>query len=156
MGTDIYLSWNKITKKEKKDQCCGWNIYSGNLGYLRASIGMQNENGLLRMVFEDKFWEGTADEDGYEFDFIGNWEKIQRLGFMYLVGVVSGKPINQFNQGHGEAIKKLLEEFNDEVQMGGNLHFVEAVGFLNSVFEFFRLGCTKQQEGKNPKVYISW
>jgi hypothetical protein len=31
-----------------------------------------------------------------------------------------------------------------------------AVAWLNSVFQFFRLGLEKQKEGLNPKVYISW
>ena len=37
MGIDIYLEWDNQTEKEKKDQCTGFSITSGNVGYLREA-----------------------------------------------------------------------------------------------------------------------
>ncbi|MBA7692634.1 hypothetical protein ES703_101201 [subsurface metagenome] len=44
MGTDIYLDWKGKTKKDQEKQYTGWSIKAGDVGYLRASIGMTREN----------------------------------------------------------------------------------------------------------------
>ena len=62
MGTDIYLNWDKQTKKEKDEQITGWSINKGDVGYLRASIGMTQENQLLRMIFPDQYWQHEIPE----------------------------------------------------------------------------------------------
>ena len=57
MGTDIYLKWDNMSKKDHDDQITGWRIDKGNTGYLRASIGMIQENEFLRKVFPKWVWE---------------------------------------------------------------------------------------------------
>ncbi len=54
MGIDIYLKWPKMTKKEKQLQCTGFNIYSGNVGYLREAYhgGPYPSKILVREAFE--------------------------------------------------------------------------------------------------------
>ena len=75
MGTDIYLKWDKMSKKDRDDQITGWRIDKGNTGYLRASIGMIQENEFLRKVFPKWVWEPnnpkciTCDGQGMSKDF---------------------------------------------------------------------------------------
>ena len=57
MGTDIYLKWDKMSKKDHDGQITGWDAYSGATGYLRASIGMMQENAFLRKIFPQEVWE---------------------------------------------------------------------------------------------------
>ena len=57
MGTDIYLSWDDMTKEEKDGRITGYDIFSGHKGYLRASIGMVEENKVLRAIFSDVYWK---------------------------------------------------------------------------------------------------
>ena len=45
--------------------------------------------------------------------------------------------------------KKYLEESDDK-------EFHYCLKWINSVFDFFDLGIQKQEEGLNPKIYISW
>lgn len=55
MGTDIYLVWKNQTKKDKEGQGTGFSIDAGEVGYLRASIGMTTENYFLRLLFPDNW-----------------------------------------------------------------------------------------------------
>lgn len=54
MGIDIYLSWPKMTKKQKKAQCTGFSIFSGDVGYLREAYhgGPYPSKILVREAFE--------------------------------------------------------------------------------------------------------
>ena len=56
MGTDIYLNWDKQSQKDRDKQSTGFSIDSGDVGYLRASIGMTQENQILRLVFPEHIW----------------------------------------------------------------------------------------------------
>jgi hypothetical protein len=75
MGTDIYLKWDNMSKKDHDDQITGWRIDKGNTGYIRASIGMIQENELLRKVFPEEVWKpnnpkcATCDGGGLSEDF---------------------------------------------------------------------------------------
>jgi hypothetical protein len=57
MGTDIYLHWDKKSDKDDDAQITGFDITSGGVGYLRASIGMYQENMFLRQIFDEKYWD---------------------------------------------------------------------------------------------------
>src|SRR3990170_26881 len=50
-------------------------IFAGKVGYLRASIGMVQENEVLSLLFEEKFWKSRSD-NGLPYDFIENFEKM--------------------------------------------------------------------------------
>jgi hypothetical protein len=54
MGTDVYLDWKGKSKEDKEKQCTGFSIDAGEVGYLRASIGMTTENAFLRGLFPNK------------------------------------------------------------------------------------------------------
>ena len=62
MGTDIYLHWDNQNDEEKDKQITGYSIGHGYTGYLRASIGMTQENQLLRMIFPDQYWQHEIPE----------------------------------------------------------------------------------------------
>jgi len=158
MGTDIYLVWDGMTKKDKEKQFTGFDISTGNVGYLRASIGMVRENSLLHMVFGKEYWE--SDEPlRYKFTEKG-LKELAVLGKLYLISVLENKPFEEKNSKDyskiGESVALALAGKEMEVHMCGNLDFFWAVIWLSSLFQFYQLGLKKEKEGKNPKVYISW
>ena len=166
MGMDVYLSWNGMTKKEKDEQITGYSIDAGNKGYLRASYGMSNECSFLESFFEGFFEisESLYDQGGKIFDFSDeNWQKLCKLGRLYLIAVMMGKEIKTPKTIEGEKmvnnIKGMLSAMQfqeDTVESAGFLGIPDAVCWLNSMFEFFRLGYDKQKAGKKVRVNISY
>ena len=61
MGTDIHLYWKEQSQDEQNKQITGWDIRCGDVGYLRASIGMHQENEVLRRIFGDDVWDGKPE-----------------------------------------------------------------------------------------------
>jgi len=156
MGTDIYLSWKGQTKKEKEKQSTGFDIGSGDVGYLRASIGMVRENAFLKAIFEEDYWKGK--ELRYEFK-KENYFEIQKLGFLYLLTLLNNKEKSDNEDNLLNPLLTLLEQFKDKgfkVKVSNNLNFRMAILWLNSLFDFYELGLKKEEEGKEPKIYISW
>jgi len=167
MGTDIYLEWDGMTEEEKKAQYTGFSIDAGRVGYLRASIGMVRENQVLREVFPNEYWDS---EDSLPYDFKANYERVQEVGAKYLASILFDLPLADENSEamnyakYGETINSLLcAIFNGgyqsgeyKVDMSRKLGIRYAVMWLNSLFDFFDLGYKKQEEGLNPRVYISW
>jgi hypothetical protein len=159
MGTDVYMEWDKQTEKEKKAQYTGFSINTGKFGYLRASIGMVKENSILRELFPPEFWEGGK---ARAFDFIKNWEKLDQLAAKYLSSCIFNIEMEiaegQENQiAMGAIVCGMLtgEGFTEtEKPHLENLRY--CVMWINSLYEFCSLGCTKQEKKLNPKVYISW
>ena len=171
MGTDVYLEWNGKTEEEHEKQLEGcMTINAGDVGYLRASIGMANENGFLRMLFPSKYWQERSCD---EYDFKANYDMLNSMGLKYLICAASGK---QFETGeeqdkalkkqekaalaiHG-AITQLADRFGAsekfKLYIGAVRDFRSAVEWLNSVFGFFELGIEKQEKGLKPYPYISW
>jgi len=170
MGTDVYLEWEGKTEEEQKAQYTGWSIEGGFVGYLRASIGMARENAVLRLLFADKYWAKRSPE---EYDFKGNFEMLNAIGFRYLLSVVTGKPFD-IGEDKAEAMKPQHEQAlavlgavrqlgerlgaseKMKVYVGGIDDFRSAVSWLNSLFSFFELGIEKQEAGLKPYPYISW
>lgn len=164
MGTDIYLSWNGMTEEEKEEQMAGFSINAGRFGYLRASIGMTNENAILREVFPDH-WRLSEDEyvDGRPFDFMNeeNMIKLEKWARFYLLLAIAGKEIHHEEMGHAEAFGNMITGLMvklgaDKVIESKNNDLRLAVMWLNSLYDFYGLGYQKQKEGKNPKIIISW
>ena len=156
MGTDIYLNWDGKTKEEQEAQYTGYSIDAGDKGYLRASIGMANENAVLMSVFSSEYWDSQED-DGVVFDFSKEkYVKLQNLGLKYLLANVVGIEIPLKNE-LGEKVESLFKGLfgADSVVASKSGGFPSAVMWLDSLFRFFELGMKKQEEGKNPKVYIS-
>ena len=161
MGTDIYLSWDKIKKKEKNDQCTGFSINSGNTGYLRASIGMHQENAILRKIFPIEYWEGEG-----EMRLVFNERAMSKVSFygrLYLAHAIMGVPIvkdventpeNKMFQAIMKTIGKSFDSFETSEIKESDIFFKTT--FMKSVFDFFELGYRKEQKELNPKVYISW
>lgn len=164
MGMDVYMNWDGMTAKDRKAQMTGFSIDAGNKGYLRASYGMPNECSFLESFFEGYFevTDAESKKGGKVFDFSDkNWQKLCRLGQFYLIAVMLGRKIRTPKTAEGEkmvnGIRDMLEKnFKpDDVQSASSLQLPDAVCWLNSMFEFFRLGYEKQREGK-VRVEISY
>jgi len=161
MGTDVYLKWKGMTKKEEDGQITGYAIDAGEKGYLRASIGMVKENTVLRMVFPN-CWEEQK-----EFDFQNekNITILELSARAYLLSVIFQKDINELVLNKdvkkmnemGNTIKELMENLGCTYVTGSHSESLSsAVMWLNSLYNFYRLGLSKQKEGKKPIVHISW
>ena len=169
MGTDIYMEWQGKTEADNDKQMEAILSVSGNVGYLRASIHMINENAVLRTVFPEKYWNERSKD---EYDFKAGFEKLERLGIEYLQAVISGKemeePEGSNNLASGKqaaaAISQALAKAgwklggNEQIQVycGKVEDFREAVEWLNEVFYFFEFGIRLQEKGLKPFPYISW
>jgi hypothetical protein len=171
MGTDVYLEWTGKTEEESTEQRNGcMTINAGYVGYLRASIGMANENGFLRMLFPAKYWQNRSSD---EYDFKANYEMLNSMGLKYLVCAASGKQFETAEAQDKElkkqeqaalaihgAITQLADRFGAsekfKLYIGAVRDFRCAVEWLNSVFGFFELGMEKQEKGLKPYPHISW
>ena len=167
MGTDIYLVWDGMTEEDRKRQCTGFSLDSGDRGYLRASVGMIRENIVLAIIFPEKYWNSP---EPLPYKFKENWDLVVSLGASYIVSVLTDtlpdfqikkilrkakkRAFKYYNFGKAitEAIKKVTGDL--DVRMP-TLDFPGAVIWLRSLFMFFGLGIKLEQEGKNPKIYIS-
>ncbi|MEM5772583.1 MAG: hypothetical protein QXO65_03675 [Candidatus Aenigmatarchaeota archaeon] len=162
MGTDIYMNWKGMTKKEKDAQITGFQIYMGHVGYLRASIGMYAENELLHRIFPEEYWEKG---DFLEYDFIQNHEKNIMYIYAYLL-----EPLISLEKNSEDyidenivntitsAIRKIDMTIGPQmtIQIPSIHEIDEKIRYASSVIEFLWLGIDKQNKGLNPKVYISW
>ena len=149
-----------MSKEDKEKQITGFDTNSGHLGYLRASIGMVNENAVLRIVFPDEYWTGKKkffafSEEGYKF--------LHWVALRYLFAALKGEEIKLDNEGMkaqaemGNNIKKMLSAFPmDKVEQSTSNEFRYAIMWINSLFSFYELGMEKQKEGLKPSIEISW
>ena len=169
MGTDVYLEWEGKNEEDENKQAEGClAIDAGDVGYLRASIHMENENALLRMMFPAKYWNEHSRD---EYDFRANSEMLEMLGLRYLVSAVLGKAVEVPEEQNeawiagrkmAERLSQMLKGVEEasggdvSVFMGETDGLRDAVEWLNSVFEFFELGIEQQEKGLKPYPYISW
>ena len=163
MGTDIYMQWKGKTKEGSQKQLTAFSIDAGDKGYLRASIHMQRENALLRMLFNvNKYWDN---HDKSPYDFKANYETLKELGFKYLVKTYMGVDFETTETSHLEkqmernklilqALKKIA--IQSKVTTYKIEDFRTAVMWLESLFQFFELGIELQDKGLEPYPYISW
>jgi hypothetical protein len=154
MGSDIYLSWDKMSKADNKKQMTGFSIDAGKFGYLRASIGMINENKILRILFPDKFWRGKS----MKYDFKKNYGRLRQAGIAYLLANLFGIEMPLWTEAIelGKLLTDKLQKAGFEVATSELTDYRYAVMWLDSLFDFFELGIKKQEENLNPKVIISW
>jgi hypothetical protein len=163
VGTDVYMEWDGMTPKEKKARYTGFSINAGHLGYLRASIGMVNENSVLRILMPDH-WEYTEEEannGGKPYEFGKNLGLLARLARQYLLAKMAGKEVEHPEHAKvhrlGKALLEKLEAAGFEtVRRGDPVDVSSAVMWLNSLFQFFFLGMEKEKEGLNLGIFISW
>jgi len=162
MGTDIYMYYKNMTKKEKEAQI-GSEIYKGNVGYLRASIGMREENALLRNIFPDKYWHAHKI---MEYDFIGNHSKNMNYIVSYilkpLITIEVDEQTNEFEAEFRENILVALNKLFGTLQMNNasikipKLETIDSIiRYAGSVIDFLWLGYDKQYEKLEPKIWIS-
>lgn len=166
MGTDIYLLWKGISSADQDPQNAGFSIQHGSAGYLRASIGMQQENYVLRALFDECYWNTDTTKP---YDFKGNYVRMASLALPYLLACVTGEEIDGptsrevFAQTIGGQLAKALAQAGEgHVVMPGSksgdadqdLRY--GIMWFESLIEFFELGMEKQQSGLSPYPVISW
>lgn len=160
MGTDCYLKWDKMTKAEEKKQVTGFSIDAGGSGYIRASIGMVNENALLRVIFPEEYWNAPKPKS---YDFIRSYGLLSICLQRYLKCAKEGIRIELKDIGfmmQKESLDKITEALSvfgfDEIKTGSSLDLDSAVIWAKSLVDFFQLGIRLQVNEQNPKIYISW
>ena len=152
IGTDIYLEWDNMTKKDKDLRVTGFDISKGNNGYLRASIGMTEENAVLRMLFPDTMWKA---QKAVAYDFKQNISFLPSLVKGYIEGQdfdVQDRMKEQTEFGAG--INEMLK-LAGMTKIQTNDDSFEST-WAKSLVAFFIYGMELQKAGKNPKIYISW
>jgi hypothetical protein len=165
IGTDIYMEWEGKTEEDRQKQYTGFSIEAGNVGYLRASIRMYQENSVLRLIFPVKYWEGEECKEPYDF--------IENLSFAVniLVDFMKGENMEEYvsdkqkenlegqkkmGEDVMETIKKTGFEEGDIVSCNGCCEGEDKKIWAKSIVEFFRLGIKLQEKGLKPYPYISW
>ena len=126
-----------MTPKEKQARLTGFSINAGNVGYLRASIGMVNENTVLRILMPDH-WECSqeeADNGGKPYNFEGNCTLLERLARQYLIATMVGSEIKHPNHAKAHEMGKILMKMLrgsgwKTVQGGGTRDLSSAVMWL--------------------------
>ncbi len=168
MGTDVYLTWKGMKDSDRKKQRTGFSIDAGDVGYLRASIGMATENAVLRALFPARFWEMAAEDrqkGGVPFDFMSedNQRLLDTLAVQYLLAIVTGKevshPVHEKVEAlHGMVLKALASAGSEgmRIETAGPLDVGSAVTWINSLCEFYGLGYSLQEQGREPMVRIIW
>jgi hypothetical protein len=153
MGSDVYLEWQGMTEEEKKKCYTGYSINAGEVGYLRASIGMLRENQVLRLVFPEKFWNGG----NHLYDFKGNISMIEPLVKSYLSdGNIDDCGRSAKQRQFAMSVADIFKKLSIEVQMGASEDKDFKKMWAKSLLGFFLLGMRLQEENKKPKVNISW
>ena len=159
IGTDIYLEWDKQTEKEHKAQITGFDIGAGKFGYLRASIGMEPENNVLRLLFPEKFWHGGV----HVYNFDENFLSMMELVLVYLKGEKLPDPEQENYREqieHGNRVRTAVNNIIGdaiEIKLGVNSEDMRfRITWGRSLLQFFELGRKVQKQGKHPKVHISW
>lgn len=161
MGTDVYLDWNGKSKEDQEKQQTGFSIDAGEVGYLRASIGMVRENTFLRALFPEKYWDNkTGKPIRYEFT-KEKYKILVKAGIAYIVSVLARKEVEtSVTRKQAEIGNKIVSAIKSlgigEVAKSDSFDFRYAIMWINSVWSFYELGMEKERENLEPKVYISW
>jgi len=120
---------------------------------------MRLENRFLRFVFPDEMWDG--EEHRFEFT-REKYGRLQAGAYIYLVCVMTGKeeiekmlPMNA-TEKMGHVLIKVFGKTEYEIVMPSNDSLRSAVMWLESLYKFFELGMELEENGKNPRVRISW
>ncbi len=149
MATDVFLSWDGMNDQERRLQSREWDYGSGALGHLRAAVWMERENELLSHLFEERYWS-SHDTLGLPYDFEVGMKILGQAEEEYLRSVREGvKP--RFGGRTPPVLSQAQAAYAPE-----DLDLAGAQLWLNSAFDFFKLGVEEQMAGKNPRVYISW
>ena len=154
MGTDIYLSYEGQDQEEQDEQASVlFESNKGELGYIRASIWMKEENDFLRRLFPEDIWE-SPEPKSYDFD--ENYEKFKFLSEHYLLGTPMEVPHDETAEVFAEVITKLAEKVGGTVVKGGEMDEEGKKKWLRSVKAFFDKGHQLQKQKCTPRILISW
>ena len=148
MGFDVYLSWDGMTPEDERAQNILWDTRFGHTGYLRAGLPMKREIRVLTDIFPEPipWWKGPPRiGNAQPYDFAANFPKMRTVTEGYLKAVNSKRALDYFLclPPRSMAADSADETLNS------------AEGWVRSLIDFFRLGLSKQKEGKNPKVEVT-
>lgn len=152
MGVDVYLSWDGMTQDDESSRNEWLSLNNGNAGYLRAPWWMKREVLLLFTVFEGCHIDESPEPVPYDFE--AKLPELERAAEEYRRSVEKDERL----AGGKAKVREMIEKapkvagFVDYPFEG--LVLEESQDWLNTVFEFFKLGRQRQEEGKNPKVHV--
>jgi hypothetical protein len=162
MGTEIYIIDDQISKEEYPD--LEYAIDKGSVGYLRASIHMEEENKVLFIVFEEYFTKKKGDDDLYDFE--ANFKRIPDI----IEGYINGEDIKvpqeyldinrEMIKLNREMIKWLKTRFKpEEFEVMAHEHRLndkDKKMWAKSLIAFFLIGIAKQKIGLRPRISVEW
>jgi hypothetical protein len=147
MGTDVYMTYVGQPENDSWEE-----------GYIRASIGMINENYILRQIFPEQVWEDEVYEFHYNMELL---EKVQRLKDQYLHAIKNNYDLGSKEEAgvkHGDGVQNLFKNmgFGTMQTSGSPKDMDSAKGWFRQVEHHVVLGIAMSNLGKKPRVEISW
>lgn len=110
MGIDVYLSWDGMTEEEEKARYTGFDVWKGNLGYLREAY---HGNPYATHVLISESWESQP-EDGFV---ISNAELMERMS--EVLKAVMERCVDVYKEDDMFSIYKSMKSFADFVMLHG-------------------------------------
>lgn len=159
MGIDIYLKWDGMTQKERKNQITGFSIIHGYRGYLReayhgepyATKKLITENWYKEPVckfceknnnvVKEEFDTLLKDKFDDDYDKYNTWvNKNCKCGFV-IPNKVLQKRLPAVLKAAKERSQKIYKEDSKEAEQ--------------SFIDFVHLHLLKEKSGKNPRIVVS-
>jgi len=144
LGTDIYL-FEEGKQEETED------------AYIRASIGMREENGTLRQIFPEELWDG--DDQEFDFSSAKNKQNFFCAITNYIDDEIKVEYTNDSMEKFAEILTRVVEEegYESSIEMCSAFDTQEErIEWATTVREFYKKGLELQEQGKKMRVLISW
>jgi len=154
MGTDIYLSYDGQSEEDEKLQCSElFNSTALEFGYIGSAIWMEEENKVLRILFDNEFWDCRVK---FSYNFDENIKKLKAITQQYILGM----PL-KYDDTKTKKMCEVAVNFSRmlgvDLQKGSaDMDIDKKLMWITSVHHFFKLGSVLQKRKLNPKVYIGW
>jgi hypothetical protein len=160
MGIDILMSYKGMSKEDKYLQDKhrrAHSIEGGSVGFLRASIGMEDEKNVLQTIFTIGFWGGKTPKR-MEF------KTACRTYKDVLTGYIEGEKIKPAFTIPGEKkmllmYEKMAQDAHEDGRDAGIPKLntkAERYMWASNVVSFFEKGLELEKAGKEPKILIRW
>lgn len=149
MATEVFLIWDGMRDHDKTAQLDCGTLSGGHLGYLKATLFMDEENFVLKAIFGPKYWDCQPTP----YDFTTHQEEAVKLAEQY---IKDGIVINISNRKVVLDTIQQIAEDNEALVTQNRVNPEMKKVWAQSFRDFMRLGAEKQEQGREPKVYISW
>lgn len=111
MGIDVYLSWDEMTEADKEARYTGFDIHSGDVGYLREAY---HGEPYATMVLVSEEWD-TQPREGFD---IPNRVLVNRLPDV--VAAAKERAMTLYGDSEEEAAEA-AKAFEDFVKLHGEM-----------------------------------